>query len=438
MHSYKFLLDIAIILLSTKILGLITKRFNMPQVVGALIAGLVLGPAFLGVITETDFIANIAELGVIFLMYNAGLGTDIQDLKKSGKAAFVIALAGVIVPFIGGFAVASIFNPGIDKKTLIQNAFIGVVLTATSVSITVETMSELGKLHTRSGNAILGAAVIDDLLGIIALTIIMSFSDQDANILLQIVKIIGFLAFSAAVYFITKKFITPFIDKHDGLARRYLIFELSVCLLMSYAAEKLFGVSDITGAFIAGLMFSNSNKRTYALAKMEPLSYLFFSPIFFASVGLKVQIDGIDASFFIITLSLCIVATVTKFIGCGFGAKIMGYTNRQCKKIGVGMMSRGEVALIVVSKGVSVGLALQKFYAPLIITVVFSAIVAPVLLKIIYRRQAAYNYKDQQFTSPIIDDVQERTQIEAMTEQLLMDKDKSHRENRNSAQEHSN
>ena len=184
MESYKFILDLAIILLSTKICGLVSKRVHMPQVVGALLAGLLLGPAMLGVLTETDFIKELSELGVIVLMFCAGLETDIKEMKKCGKASLIIAVIGVVVPLIGGFLIADIFNrPGLMESNAIcshtlQNVFIGIILTATSVSITVETLKELGKLSTGAGNAILGAAVIDDILGIIALTIITSMADD--------------------------------------------------------------------------------------------------------------------------------------------------------------------------------------------------------------------------------------------------------------------
>ena len=189
MESYDFLFSLALILLSTKVLGLVTKRFQLPQVVGALLAGLILGPAILGVISETEFIDQMAEIGVIVLMFCAGMETDIQELKQSGKASFIIALIGVIVPLIGGFAVAYFFNqPGIIDSSdasgtvFLQNVFIGVILTATSVSITVETLKEIGKLKTHCGNASLGAAIIDDVLGIIALTIVTSMADSTVSI----------------------------------------------------------------------------------------------------------------------------------------------------------------------------------------------------------------------------------------------------------------
>ena len=195
MEGYSYLLDLAIILLSTKVLGLATRKVQMPQVVGALLAGLLLGPAALGWITETNFIHEVAEIGVIVLMFCAGMETDIKELKESGKASFIIALFGVVVPLIGGFAAAWFFNrPDLiasdaSCSIFLQNIFIGIILTATSVSITVETLKELGKLKTRSGNAILGAAIIDDILGIIALTIVTSMADSSVNVTVVLLKV---------------------------------------------------------------------------------------------------------------------------------------------------------------------------------------------------------------------------------------------------------
>lgn len=194
MESYQFLLNLAIILLSTKVLGLVTRKFHMPQVVGALLAGVILGPAVLDMLHETEFLDKLAEIGVIVLMFCAGLETDTRELKKSGKSAFIIALIGVIVPLAGGYAVAAYFNrPSViasdaSGTAFLQNMFIGVILTATSVSITVETLKELGKLKTHSGNAILGAAIIDDVLGIIALTIITSMADSNVNLVTVLLK----------------------------------------------------------------------------------------------------------------------------------------------------------------------------------------------------------------------------------------------------------
>lgn len=182
MEDYSYLISIALILLSTKVLGLFSKVVRLPQVVGALLAGIILGPACLGIVHSTEMLSNLSEIGVIVLMFAAGLETDIDELKRSGKASFLIALIGVLVPLAGGAAVAYFFNDSTDSNVMLQNIFIGIILTATSVSITVETLKEMGKLSTRAGNAILGAAIIDDILGIIALTVVISMADESVNI----------------------------------------------------------------------------------------------------------------------------------------------------------------------------------------------------------------------------------------------------------------
>ena len=225
MESYSFLMTVAIILLSTKLLGLLTKRIAMPQVVGALLAGLILGPACLGVIHETTFLDQIAEIGVIVLMFTAGLETDIGELKRSGKASFLIALIGVIVPLAGGFVIASIFNTQSDA--FLQNVFIGVILTATSVSITVETLKEMGKLSTRSGNAILGAALIDDILGIIALTLITSFADPSVKIGIVLIKIAAFFVLSLIAGIVMHKLIEYWMSRAPGDLRRYAVLSFA-------------------------------------------------------------------------------------------------------------------------------------------------------------------------------------------------------------------
>ena len=289
--DYKYLLDLAIILLCTKALGLLTRRVQMPQVVGALLAGLLLGPAGVGILTETSFLQSVAEIGVIVLMFCAGMETDIKELKACGKASFIIALCGVLVPLAGGFATAYFFNrPGMiesdaSASIFLQNIFIGVILTATSVSITVETLKELGKLKTRSGNAILGAAIIDDILGIVALTIVTSISDPSVKIGMVMLKSVGFFVFAAVVGFIFYKLYKNWVDKANKEKHRHTIVAFVFCLLMAYIAEDIFGVADITGAFIAGLIISNVQRSTYLETKFDTLSYLLLSPVFFASIA---------------------------------------------------------------------------------------------------------------------------------------------------------
>ena len=391
MESYRYLLDLAIILLSTKILGLATRKVRMPQVVGALLAGLILGPAMLGVLTETEFIKQVAEVGVIVLMFSAGLETDINEMKKSGKAATIIALCGVIVPLVIGFGVTYVFNrPGIidsdaDCSLLLQNIFVGVVLTATSVSITVETLKELGQLKTNSGNAILGAAIIDDVLGIVALTLVTSMADSSVNIAVVLLKIAGFFLFALVIGIFFGKFYNHWSSQSERGLQRHAVIAFVFCLLMSYIAEKFFGVADITGAYLAGLIISNSSKSSYVTEKFEPLSYLLLSPVFFASIGLKVHLPKMSGAIIAFSLILILVAILSKIVGCGLGAKFCKYENHECIKIGVGMISRGEVALIVASKGEALGMMGTDFLGPIIIMVVVTTVITPILLKIVYR-----------------------------------------------------
>lgn len=392
MLSIHFLLDLAIILISTKVLGLITRRIQMPQVVGALAAGLLLGPAVFNIVHESDFINKSAELGVIVLMFIAGLETDLKELKRCGKASFIIALIGVVVPLVGGFAVAALFNNGgsaggLNVKHILENIFIGIVLTATSVSITVETLKELGNLKTPSGTAILGAAVIDDILGIIALTIITSFKDSSVSVSLVLLKIIAFFAFAIVFGLVFYYSMTKLIkDNGNGEKRRFPIYGFAFCLVLSFFAEEYFGVADITGAYLAGIFISNAVNSQYIAYKHEVVSYMLLSPIFFASIGIKTTIDTMNGNIMLFTVALLLIAVLSKVIGCGIGAMIGGYSTLESLQIGVGMVSRGEVALIVADKGVSLGLMPQRFFTPLIIVVVVTTLITPVLLKLVYTK----------------------------------------------------
>ena len=392
--DYKFLLDIAIILASTKILGLFTKKVNMPQVVGALLAGVILGPACVGVLTETDMIQNMAELGVIVLMFCAGMETDIEELKRSGKASFVIALLGVIVPLVVGGGVAYLFiNNGyidtsdVTSSVFLQSVFIGVILTATSVSITVETLKELGKLKTKSGNAILGAAIIDDILGIIALTIVTSLADTSVNIAVVLFKIVLFFVFCGVVGVIVYYAFKKWCEISGKGMHRHAIIAFVICLVMAFCAEHFFGVADITGTIFAGLIISMTQKDQFIASKFDVLSYLLLSPIFFASIGLKVELPKMGPAIIAFAAVITIVALLTKIIGCGLGAKVCGYKNYQALRIGVGMISRGEVALIVASKGAAVGLMSNNIMGPIIIVVVITTIITPILLKPVFNKE---------------------------------------------------
>lgn len=400
MEDYGYLLFIAVVLVSTKCLGLVTKKFHMPQVVGALLAGLIIGPACLNISSvllcgaeSQNMIDSLSEIGVIVLMFSAGLETDIQKLKKSGLASLVIALLGVIIPCAGGFLVAHFFadQTGLTASTaMYHNIFIGVILTATSVSITVETLREMGKLSTDAGNAILGAAIIDDVLGIIALTVITTVgtggSDSgSAGIGMVLLKILLFFVFAFVIGVGFSKVYYKWTLGPAKRQRRYGIMAFAFCLMFAFCSEYFFNVADITGAYVAGLAISVSPKIKYISKRMETLSYMFLSPIFFASIGLKVVLPQMSGRILVFALLLCIVAVISKVVGCGIGAKIMKYSTKESLQIGVGMISRGEVALIVASKGMAVGLMSKELYGPVIITVVITTIVTPILLKVVFK-----------------------------------------------------
>jgi Kef-type K+ transport system membrane component KefB len=416
--SYHYLIDIALILLTTKVFGMITKRLQIPQVVGALIAGLVMGPAMLNIIHSTEFLSQVSELGVIVMMFTAGLGTSLNDLKQTGKAGFLVALCGVIVPLIGGTILSLFFNTSTDPNAFMQNVFIGVVLTATSVSITVEALKEMGKLNTVVGNTILAAALIDDVLGLIALTIVTSIGGSaDANLLVVLLKIVAFFVLVVVVGIVVKKAMDWYIaNVHSTDLQRYPIFAFILCLILSFCAEEFFGVADITGAFAAGLIISTTSKAKYIELKFAPLSYLLLTPIFFASIGLKVELPEMNATIVIFSILLVVVAVLTKWIGCGLGAKLCGLKGHQCEQIGVGMVCRGEVALIVADKGAALGLMPEVFFGPVIIMVVATTILTPILLKFAYRKSDAY--EDMQESS-LVDRYDEVEQLDYIGESLI-------------------
>ena len=386
--NYDYLLYLAIILMSTKLLGLVTRKAHMPQVVGALIAGLILGPAFLGLLHSSRFLNQVSEIGVIVLMFMAGLETDTEELKRSGLASFIVALFGVLVPLAGGFGIAMacrVASPELSASELMQNIFIGIILTATSVSITVETLKEMGKVSTKAGTAILGAAIIDDILGIVALTVITSMADPSTNIVLVLLKIVGFFAFAivfgVGFFYIIQKWVS--LDPRPN--RRHVIMTFAFCLVMSFCAEHFFGVADITGAYVAGLVLSHSTKREVIYREFDTVSYLLVAPVFFASIGLKVELSSMSGSLITFTLLLLVVAILTKILGCGLAAKLMGYTSKESFQIGIGMISRGEVALIVANKGEALGLIGDKLYAPIVVTVVITTVITPILLKAAFK-----------------------------------------------------
>ena len=379
-----YLLALAIILLSTKLLGLATERVRMPQIVGALLAGLLLGPVGFGIIEQTDLLDQLAELGVIFLMFHAGMETNFEDLKKTWRASIIIAILGVILPLIGGTLVFAVFFGIASHQEKLEAIFTGVVLTATSVSITVEALREMGKLNTFVGSAILGAAIIDDILGIIVLTVVSGFADASANIPFTFGKIALYIVFLPIVANIVSRFFKH-TDQKRAYSKRTAIYLLAFALFMAYVTETYFGIADITGAYFAGMMVCNIERTREAVSqKIDITSYLLFSPVFFASIGLKTDLNGFSSRVAIFCCILLFVAIITKVIGCGIGAWKMGFNKQDALCIGIGMVSRGEVALIVAQKGQAIGVLHASLFPAVVLMVVVTTVLSPVLLRFAY------------------------------------------------------
>lgn len=383
MESYTYLLLIAIILISTKILGLASEKIHMPQVVGALLAGIILGPSGFGVLESTDFFSKVAEIGVIMLMFTAGIDTDLAELKKTGLQSCVIAVMGVFVPlFLCGSVYFFFFHQEFTTYNVLKAAFVGSVFSATSVGITVETLNEMGKLKTRTGTILLSAALIDDIIGIIVLSVLTGFSSGDSSVGMVLLKILLFFVFTGIMALIFNKIFSVISEDHWH-SRRVAIWAFAFCLTMAYCAEELFGVADITGAYFAGLILCNVTKsRQFVAKKMTVASYMIFTPVFFASVGMRTNLRVMNSSILVFSLLLVVAAVVSKIIGCGLGAKLCKISNHQSLVIGIGMVARSEVALMVAQKGINAGMIDPSILPAIILSVICSALLTPVLLKL--------------------------------------------------------
>ncbi len=390
MASYLIFKDLAIIVFAAKICGLLAKKLKAPQVVGEIIAGLLLGPSILGLVGQSDFLNQMAEIGVILLMFSAGLGTDLKDLLKTGPMALVVACAGVFIPLVGGYLLYSCFYgfAAAGTEEFFRAVFIGVIMTATSVSITVQTLRELGHLKSKVGTLILNAAIIDDIIGIIVLTFVIGFKDPELKPSKVIINTVLFFIFSGVVGFIIYKLFKA-VDKRYPHQRRIPIMGLCLCFALAYLAEVWFGIADITGAYVAGLILCSLHDSEYIAEKMDINSYMLFGPIFFASIGLKTELSGFTPALVAFSVGFVLVALATKIFGCGLISQVFGYKGKDALRIGVGMMTRGEVALIVAQKGLAVGLLDAKYFTSVILLIICSSVAVPILMKILYRGEPA-------------------------------------------------
>lgn len=391
MDNIELVRQLAIIIIFAKVFGLLARKLKAPQVAGEIIAGLLIGPSILGWVQTSNFLSGMAEIGVIMLMFNAGLATNIQDLKKSGLKATLIACAGVSIPLICGTVLFMCFY-GFDKvgsEEFYRALFIGTILTATSVSITVQALKELGKLSTFVGTTIVSAAIIDDVIGIVVLTFVISLNPnksdatQATSITRVLISTILFFAASVVVGYIFYKIFKKYEKKHSH-TRRIPIVGLALAFSMAYLAEHFFGVADITGAYIAGVILCSTKDSSYISRKMDVNSYMIFGPIFFASIGLQTNIRTLDSSILFFSIAFVIVGMVSKVVGCGLVSKLCKFNMSDSLKIGCGMMTRGEVALIVAQRGLSAGILDHAFFTSVIMLIIVSSITTPILLKAIY------------------------------------------------------
>lgn len=365
--------QLAIILLASKIAGDVSVRLGQPSVLGKLLIGIVLGPSVLGLVHDTEILEELSQIGVILLMFIAGLETDIDEFKRTGKASSFVGIGGIIVPLLLGYVSGMILN-----LSPIESWFLGLLLSATSVSISVQALKEMNRLKSREGATILGAAVIDDVVVIIALAFLMSMAGGDVHLGTMILKKIIF--FAGAILIGWK--IVPWLLKRFAPLRvteAVISAALIICFMYAYLAEYA-GVAAIIGAYIAGVAISVTNYKHEVFEKVETISYSIFVPVFFTSIGVSAQFSGIVENIGLI-ISLSIVAILTKLVGASLGAKASGFSWRSSFGIGAAMVSRGEVALIISAIGLESKLLSQDLFAVIVVVVLITTIVTPPMMK---------------------------------------------------------
>jgi len=368
-----FLLHLAIILILSKYVAALSIKFKMPPVLGMIITGILLGPSLLDIVKTDIVIQWLAKLGVILLLFTAGLDTDVAQMRSQGKASLMTAAGGVLVPFALGFFTSRFFGLDVFSATLI-----GTVLMATSVSVTVMTLIDIKKLHSSEGTTILGAAIIDDVIGILMLTFVFGIHGGENNLLISMGKILGYFVVSFLVGFFLFKPIIRFTRKLEVEAGVVAV-ALSLCFFFAWAAEKA-GMAEITGAYIAGLFVGQTRSKRTVSEGVETLGQSFFVAIFFINIGLETQLRDITGNPGFIIL-IIVFAVVGKILGSGVGAKIGGFSLKQSTRIGVGMVPRGEVALIISAMALARGIFTQTEYSTTVLIVILSAILTPPLLK---------------------------------------------------------
>ena len=372
---YSVFRNLAIIILSAKFFGLVARKFKAPQVVGEIIAGLIIGPCLLNLVHISDTISIFAEIGVVLLMFSTGLGTNLKELIKAGPIATLIACVGVAVPLAGGTLLYSLFYgfSALGSQEFYRALFIGTIMTATSVSIFL-------------GTTIVSAAVIDDVIGIVVLTCVLGASSGTGTGLGKVLlNTVLFFATAIGVGIIAH-FAMKWLDKRNPHTQRITIVSMAFCFAMAYIAEAYFGIADITGAYIAGIVLCTLEDAPYVERRVDISNYVLFAPIFFASIGLKTDISGLTPEILLFSVCFVVVALITKIIGCGLAAKICRFSWGDSLKVGVGMMTRGEVALIVAQKGLDIGVVDSVYFTAVILLIVVSSVATPLVLKALFTK----------------------------------------------------
>lgn len=368
-----FILQLVIILVASKIAGSLSVRLGQPSVLGKLLIGILLGPSVLGLVNENETLAEFSQIGVILLMFIAGLETDVGEFKRTGKASTLVGFGGIIVPLVLGSFAGVVLN-----LTTMESLFLGLLLSATSVSISIQALKEMNQLKTREGTTILGAAVIDDVAVIIALAFLMSFAGGDVNLTMVILKKVLFFAGAILVGW---KVVPWFLNKFTSLKVTETVISsaLIICFTYAYLAEYT-GVAAIIGAYIAGVAISVTNYKYEIFEKVETIGYSIFVPVFFTSIGINAEFSGISENLGLIIM-LSIFAILTKLVGSSAGAKVAGFGWNSSLGIGAAMVSRGEVALIMATIGLEAKLLSQDMFAVIVVVVLVTTIVTPPMMK---------------------------------------------------------
>lgn len=385
----QFAIALAIIIAGAKLGGYLSLKLGQPSVMGELLVGIILGPSVIDLLHLAPFtdkhlgeaVAHIAELGVLLLMFIAGLDLHLSDLAKSGKVSALAGTLGVFLPLGMGYGLTSMFSFDFQEAL-----FTGLILSATSVSISAQTLMELKVLRSRVGIGLLGAAVFDDILVVLGLSVFIALtlgSGGLGGIAWIAVRMFLYLGIAAALGMALIPNLSQRIDRLP-ISQGLLAFVVVVTLFYAWSAEVLGGMAAITGSFLAGLMFARSPLKERIESGVSSLAYSFFVPIFFVNVGLAANARLLSGDSLWLLLGMSAVAIVSKILGSGLGARLAGFTNLEALQLGAGMSSRGEVGLIVASVGIAEGLISTDLFAVVVGVVIITTLLTPMMLRALF------------------------------------------------------